>query len=69
MNSYARKLQTLSERITRAVCSVHGVVTQAEIDERNRLESVLGERWDAINGKWVPLTASARSFAPRQEAS
>lgn len=48
-------LQRITERITEKVCSVHGVVTRAENNERARLLKLVGEDWDAINRRWVPL--------------
>ena len=45
-----KRLQNLMELITMQVCSVHGSVTKAEADERDRLEDIIGETWDAING-------------------
>lgn len=50
-----QQLMTLSERITRAVSSVHGTVTKSESDQLLRLENELGERWDAVNQQWCPL--------------
>ena len=49
------RLQRLSERIARAVCSVHGVVTKQEADERERLIAAVGRDWDAINRRWIPV--------------
>lgn len=50
-----RALKAISERVTRAVCDVEDFVTAAEADELDRLRAIVGEDWDAINGRWEPL--------------
>jgi hypothetical protein len=50
-----KKLQVLKEHITRKVCNVKCFVTKQEADELERLEKIVGETWDAINGEWAPL--------------
>lgn len=45
----------LEKRVTMAVCDVNGIVTKAQVDEIERLRALVGEKFDAINFKWVPL--------------
>jgi len=49
------KLRILEERICRAVCSIHGHVTKAEIESLEKLRKIVGKSWDAINGQWKAL--------------
>ena len=52
-----QRLQLLEKRVAIAVCSVDGVVAREEIEELERLRLICGERFDAINFKWVPLSS------------
>lgn len=52
-------LKAIEDRVTRLVCHVEGIVTAAEIDELDRLRAIVGESWDAINGRWVALECEA----------
>jgi hypothetical protein len=54
MNNETR-LQQIETRIAMLVCSIHGIVTKAEIDLRDALRAKLGKRWDAINLRWEDL--------------
>jgi|TARA_R110000744_G_scaffold25522_5_gene63267 hypothetical protein len=49
----AQKLINIENRIARAVASVHGYITKSEIDERDRLQKIVGREFDAVNNKWV----------------
>ena len=39
-------------------------MTQGEADERDRLEAVVGDTWDAINGCWRSLSDNSRVRHP-----
>lgn len=47
-------LRSITERVARQIASVHGFVTKSEADELERLESLVGQRWDAFLG-WTEL--------------
>jgi hypothetical protein len=55
MNAETR-LKNIEERITRAVCSVHGVICNGEVELRDKLRRQLGKKWDAVNFRWELLS-------------
>lgn len=55
MNAETR-LKNIEERITRAVCSVHGVIYNGEVELRDELRRQLGKKWDAVNSRWELLS-------------
>ena len=55
MNAETR-LRNIEERITHAVCSVHGIVYGYEIELRDKLRREVGKKWDAVNCRWEALT-------------
>lgn len=50
------RLKNIEERITRAVCSVHGVIYNGEVELRDKLRRQLGKKWDAVNSRWETLS-------------
>lgn len=55
MNAEIR-LKNIEERITRAVCSIHGVIYNGEVELRDKLRRQLGKKWDAVNSRWELLS-------------
>jgi len=55
MNAETR-LKNIEERITRAVCSIHGVIYNGEVELRDKLRRQLGKKWDAVNSRWELLS-------------
>jgi len=55
MNAETR-LKNIEERITRAVCSIHGVIYNGEVELRDKLRRQLGKKWDAVNSRWEILS-------------
>lgn len=47
------RLINITERVTRGVCCVNGIVTKQDIEELERLEKLTGKKYDAINQGWV----------------
>lgn len=50
------ELKAISERVTKAVCSVNGHVSKADSNRLRQLERETGKVWDAINGQWSNLS-------------
>ena len=55
MNAETR-LKNIEERITSAVCSIHGVIYNGEVELRDKLRRQLGKKWDAVNSRWELLS-------------
>ena len=55
MNAETR-LKNIEERITRAECSIHGVIYNGEVELRDKLRRQLGKKWDAVNSRWEILS-------------
>lgn len=60
------KLAAIEERIARLVGSVHGCVTKAEIDLRDALREKVGQQYDPINRRWMPLDQEQRNPTPEE---
>ena len=55
MNAETR-LKNIEEHITSAVCSIHGVIYNGEVELRDKLRRQLGKKWDAVNSRWELLS-------------
>ena len=57
MNDQAARtqLRALSERLARAVSDIRCFVTREDADRLEFLQDIVGERWDAVNQRWMPL--------------
>lgn len=55
MNAETR-LKNIEERIDAALCSVHGVLYNGEVELRDKLRRQLGKKWDSVFSRWEPLS-------------
>jgi hypothetical protein len=54
MNNTKQALINIEERCARQVCG-GGYITKAEADMLWKLRAEVGMKYDAINGRWLPL--------------
>jgi hypothetical protein len=54
MNTTEQRLINIETQCARQVCG-GGYITKAEIELRDSLRAQVGKKFDAVNGRWVPL--------------